>query len=237
MNYDHIARDYDISEKSAVTLWYLGYSLVLKLLSPLAHKRVLDYGCGTGVFSRYLNSYGADVIGVDANAEMIHQAKKDTYTHIDFFHIDSANLHFLPENAFDIAVANFVFCEIPSKLEIIRIMDAINRVLKTDGTLLIMNSNWEKSNGKEFVSFKLEYHEKLRSGDPVEVFIKSDPPIQLHDFFWSKSDYVEMLEKSGFAIGNIYEPIARDIQFPLMAEKTNPPYIIIIAKKMKSTFY
>jgi hypothetical protein len=116
-------------------------------------------------------------------------------------------------------------------------MNALNRVIKKDGTLLIMNSNWEKSNGKEFVSFKLEPIEDLVSGSKVTVIIKADPQIQLEDYFWSKSDYIEMLEKSGFSIGNIYEPIARDIQFPLMAEKTSPPYIIILAKKMTSTFY
>ena len=231
MNYDNIAKEYNISEKFAVTLWYLGYSIVLKLLSPLAGKKILDYGCGTGVFSRYLSSFNTEIVGVDSDAEMIHQAKNETSTNIDYFQIESANLNFLTENSFDYAIVNFVFCEIPSKLEIIEILGAINRTLKVDASLFIMNANWEKSNGKEFVSFKMEFAEKLISGSPVHILIKSEPPISISDYFWSKADYNEVLEKSGFYISNSYEPTARAEQYPLLAEKTSPPYLILIAKK------
>ena len=69
------------------------------------------------------------------------------------------------------------------------ILDQIYRVLKKEGLFVFMNSNWDKSNGKDFISFKLEYCEDLVSGHPVTAIIKSDPPILLHDYFWSIEDY------------------------------------------------
>lgn len=47
---------------------------LLELLAPRAGERILDLGCGTGHLMAQIASSGADVLGLDASAEMIAQA-------------------------------------------------------------------------------------------------------------------------------------------------------------------
>jgi len=230
-DYNNIASKYDIHEKNAVTLWHLGYQYLLGLLNPIESKTILDYGCGSGTFCRVLNEFKANVTGVDVSENMIKVAKEDYSDGIIYNHITSGDLGFMPENSFDFALSNFVLCTISTRMELIEIIKSIFRVLKKGGSFILMNSNWDKSNGKEFISFKLQYSGELYSGKPVTAVIKTDPPIILNDYYWSKSDYLDLLVDSGFEILGVDEPLANGYDLPWIAEKSYPPYYIIRAKK------
>ena len=77
-DYNAIADNYNESEQDAITLWRLGYPLVAKLMGDVTGKLVLDFGCGTGTFSRFLQSKGANVTGVDVSGNMIEVAKRNS---------------------------------------------------------------------------------------------------------------------------------------------------------------
>src|SRR5580658_2304827 len=64
-DYSNVANRYHEYGENATTDWLLGYSVVADFLSPLNGKEILDYGCGTGKFSRFLGKQGAVVFGVD----------------------------------------------------------------------------------------------------------------------------------------------------------------------------
>lgn len=49
-------------------------ALVLELLNPLPGERILDVGCGTGVFTQDLLDCGARVTGVDLSGPMLKKA-------------------------------------------------------------------------------------------------------------------------------------------------------------------
>ncbi|MGY4879351.1 class I SAM-dependent methyltransferase [Vreelandella aquamarina] len=49
---------------------------VMKLLAPQPGERILDLGCGDGVLAERLAQLGADVLGVDASADMVAAAQK-----------------------------------------------------------------------------------------------------------------------------------------------------------------
>ena len=231
-NYDKIANNYNEFEQNAITLWRLGYPVVTDLLGDITGKSVLDYGCGTGTFSRFLQSKGASVTGVDVSENMIEVAKSNSSDKIAYYPISSGGLDFIPDNMFDFVVSNFVLCTVPSRREISMILDQIYRVLKKGGLFVFMNSNWDKSNGKEFISFKLEYCNDLVSGHPVIAIIKSDPPIMLHDYFWSIEDYRKMLQESGFRINFLKEEIAKSDKVSWLDEIEYPPYYAISAGKL-----
>jgi len=230
-DYDDIAQRYDILEKSDVTLWHLGYQKLLINLEPVENKTILDYGCGSGTFCRILRKYNAIVTGVDVSEKMINIAKQGYEDDIGYYHITSGNIDFLAARAFDFVVLNFVLCTISTRPEILKILNSIYRILKDNGSVLIMNSNWDKSNGKEFISFKMQYRRNLFSGKAVTVMIKTEPPIKLIDCYWSQGDYCDLLTESGFKITGIDEPQATGKEFPWMDEKSYPPYFIIQAKK------
>ncbi|HZX61805.1 MAG TPA: class I SAM-dependent methyltransferase [Bacteroidales bacterium] len=230
-NYNAIADNYNEFEQNAITLWHLGYPVVTDLLGNINGKSVLDYGCGTGTFSRFLQSKKASVTGVDVSENMIEVAKSNSSDKIAYYPISSGGLDFIPDNMFDFVVSNFVLCTVPSRREISMILDQIYRVLKKGGLFVFMNSNWDKSNGKEFISFKLEYCNDLVAGHPVTAIIKSDPPIMLHDYFWPIAEYRKLLQESGFRINAMREKIAEGDDVRWLDEREFPPYYVISAGK------
>jgi ubiquinone/menaquinone biosynthesis C-methylase UbiE len=231
MDYNPIASKYDNFEKDAETLWRLGYPAVIKHLEPLTNRYILDYGCGSGIFSRYLIDRGARVTGVDVSTTMIEVARLKDPENTGYHTISSGEMDFLADKSFDYAVSNFVLCTVPSLDEIRTIIKEIHRVLKPGGLFIIMNSNWERSNGREFISYKLEYSDDLRPGKRINAILKSDPPIIFEDYFWPRDDYNQLLKECGFTVQTIEEPVATANKAPWIDEVTHPPFIIIVAKK------
>jgi ubiquinone/menaquinone biosynthesis C-methylase UbiE len=229
-NYNVIAENYNASEQDAITLWQLGYPVVIELLGNVSSKTILDYGCGTGTFSRFLHSKDAIVTGVDVSDNMIEVARNNSNNSINYQKI-SDRLDIFADHTFDLAVANFVLCTIPSRNQIISVLKEIFHVLKKGGTFVIMNSNWDRSNGKDFISFKLNYCENLVSGQPVTAVITSEPPIPLHDFFWPIEDYLEMLKECGFTLQSLRQDLANHDQVTWLDERDFPPYYVISAAK------
>jgi SAM-dependent methyltransferase len=64
---------------------------------PLRGRRVLDVGCGPGLFSVHLKDRGATVVGTDINPEMLARAEG-----IETVQADAARLPF-PDGSFDVA--------------------------------------------------------------------------------------------------------------------------------------
>ena len=57
--------------------YYLAFRDLPKIFSEYAKgKKALDFGCGTGRSSRFMQKYGFDTIGIDISDEMIRIAKK-----------------------------------------------------------------------------------------------------------------------------------------------------------------
>jgi len=231
MDYNKIAKKYDIYGKQAITDWVLGYNNVLKFLLPLNNKSVLDYGCGVGKFSRFIRDSGAKIIAVDPSIKMIELAEQHDSANIKYHYIKAPELNFIQPSSLDAAVLNFVLCTVSSKDEIRAILKAINRVLKTDSPLVILNVNWDKSNGKKFISFELERAKNLKSGQKVNVVLKSKKPLKVKDCYWSRDDYIGMLAETGIKIDSIHEPLAKDEEHPWLDEKNYPPFLIIVATK------
>src|SRR5438552_16298019 len=63
-------------------VWTLAADLI-DLLAPQAGERIVDLGCGTGHLTVRIAERGADVIGIDASAEMVRQAREN-YPGLDF---------------------------------------------------------------------------------------------------------------------------------------------------------
>jgi SAM-dependent methyltransferase len=231
---DIIPVENSVKKKNGITLWHLGYRQLLHLLNPLSDKSILDYGCGFGSFCRFLNLNYANVTGVDVSEKMIRVAKENYPDNIPYAHISSGSMDFLKKDSFDFVISNFVFCKISTREEILKIMKSIIRVLKKAGSLIILNHNWDKSNGKEFISFKLPFYKKLSSGKTVTPVMADEPGLQINDYYWSKADYFDFLTESGFEIQSINEPLAAGRELPWLEEKSFPPYQIIQAMKSRA---
>ncbi|MCB1222109.1 MAG: class I SAM-dependent methyltransferase [Planctomycetales bacterium] len=70
-------------------------------------QRILDLGCGTGLFSRELARRGADVTGLDVSHELIEQANRlDTEAGVSLdYVVATAEETFFPDASFDVITA------------------------------------------------------------------------------------------------------------------------------------
>ncbi len=81
------------------------WPLLGEVLAPGPSRRVLDLGCGTGEHARFLVAQGFEVIGVDASASMIEQAREEALPPgLRFVHGDVAELDRLTEGLFGGAI-------------------------------------------------------------------------------------------------------------------------------------
>ena len=68
-------------------VWKHGASLV-ELLNPQPGERVLDVGCGTGHLTAQIAAAGTEVVGIDASAAMIDEARR-VYPKLEFIKADA----------------------------------------------------------------------------------------------------------------------------------------------------
>jgi len=231
-DYDQIAEQYKKYGEQATTDWELGHKTVAKLIGPIKGKNILDYGCGNGKFSIYLDRLGARVVGIDISDSQLEVAKRDNLGSVAYLLDNDPVIEENYLDYFDSAVLIFVLCEISSKEKIISILRRINKLLKKEGGLVILNPNWDKSNGKDFMTHQMVFTQNLRPGCKVTTLLKGETPIHIPDFYWPKNNYLEMLTEAGFNNFEIFEPLALQDGTDWKDEKEFPPYLIISSRKI-----
>ncbi|MGB4246171.1 MAG: class I SAM-dependent methyltransferase [Pseudohongiellaceae bacterium] len=107
----------------------------LSLLPDVNGKRVLDAGCGPGIYSEWMLDHGAHVIGMDASPKMVELARQRTANRADIRQADlAAPLDFLASDSIDLIIS-------PLVLEYLRDWNAtfreFNRVLRSGGHLIV----------------------------------------------------------------------------------------------------
>ena len=99
---------------------------------------VLDMGTGTGVLPRNMYKYGAKWTGTDISENQIRQAKLlSEGMDIDYYALSAENLDF-PDNSFDVITA----CQCFWYFDHEKIMPELVRMLKPDGSLLLLYMAW-----------------------------------------------------------------------------------------------
>jgi SAM-dependent methyltransferase len=81
----------------------------LSLLPEVKGKRVLDAGCGPGVYSEWLIRHGAEVVAVDASLKMIELARQRLGGTVEVRQADLGQpLDFLGDSSFDVVLSPLV---------------------------------------------------------------------------------------------------------------------------------
>lgn len=107
-----------------------------KLIEPRHNEKILDLGCGYGVYTKLIKNKSFFTIGADILSEHINIAKY-TYPEIDFFKMDGTKLAF-KDNIFDIV---YMIETMEHVLEEASLLREICRILKSGGYLILSVPN------------------------------------------------------------------------------------------------
>lgn len=110
-----------------------GYEYALHFLKPKQHDKMLDIGCGSGIFANLAMNSGADMTGFDATRELIEEAKSRNPS-IKFLTGEMEELPFV-DSTFDI-VTGFNSFQYASDVK--HALSEAKRVLKDNGRLVVM---------------------------------------------------------------------------------------------------
>lgn len=152
-------------------------------------KKVLDVGCGTGLFGQLASETGFDVWGQEISQGMADEAKK----RLDSSHVIVGELsEFSFEKEFDAVTLWHVFEHMPDPETA---LGQIHRILKDDGVLIL-----EVPSAK---SLSLRLFRSSYTGLLVPE----------HLFFWSENSLRRILERQGFVIVSAAYPMAFPFTF------------------------
>jgi ubiquinone/menaquinone biosynthesis C-methylase UbiE len=129
-----------------------GYETVANLLADTVKpsEKVVNVGCGVGVWSNLMVKKGAYVVSLDNLLKMLQKSKE----RFEKFRLKTktslvvSDGFYLPfrDHVFDGATLNWVLAHIPTLL-IEKFMNEISRVMKKRGWLFISDSYWRRQEG------------------------------------------------------------------------------------------
>ncbi len=215
----------------------------LEFLELTKSDTVLDIGCGNGIFSRKLRSYGMSVVAFDFSEKNIEYAECYNSDNINYSVLDATDydqLISLGVNRYEKAVANMVLMDIPTIEPLFRAME---QLLSDDGIFVFsiqhpcfvsensesITRNVKDQNGKSGLEQEgvgvFDYSENsIAMGEAIE----GQPEKQFY-FHRSLSIYLQCAFKYGFSVDGIHEPTFQTDNDELFSRI--PPVIIVRLRK------
>jgi SAM-dependent methyltransferase len=104
--FDQLAEDFAARAETKPHNAYYDRPAVYALLPDVAGQRVLDAGCGPGIYAAWLVEHGAEVVGLDVSAKMRELAERRLQGKARIIEADlSQPLDFLAAESFDLVVS------------------------------------------------------------------------------------------------------------------------------------
>ncbi len=200
--YDLLAESYAALVDTKPHNAYYERPATLSLLPDVRNKKVLDAGCGPGVYSEWLADRGAEVVAFDVNEKMVQLARERLGTKVRVVQADlGVPLGFLADASFDIVLSSLV-------LNYVRDWGAAfresYRVLRQGGLLIFSvdhpfaDSSIHNENERvNYFQTELVEYEWTGFGTSVQVPSYRRP----------LSAMINPLLEAGFALDRLLEPI------------------------------
>jgi SAM-dependent methyltransferase len=167
---------------------------VLGLLGDVGGKRVLDAGCGPGLYAAELVARGASVVGFDQSIDMVRHARGRLGPDVTVRQHDlDTPLDWLPDESFDLLVMALVIHYVHDRVRALR---ELRRVLRHDGRLVLSTSHptadWLFEGGGYF----------------DETYIEDEWSCGLVARFWRQplERWFAECQEAGFVVERLVEP-------------------------------
>lgn len=215
--------------------YYLAYRDLPEIIfEHVKGRKAIDFGCGAGRSTRFLQKLGFSTVGVDISEDMIKKAR-EIDPEGDYRLIEDGNFSQFEAYAYDLALSAFTFDNIPTLEKKIQNFREIGRLLKNEGRLInlvsspeIYTHEWASFSTKNFPENKY-----AKSGDKVKIIqtdIEDKRPVE--DVVWADEYYQETFERAELEIVKTYKPLAEENEPYDWVNETNiAPWVIYVLKK------
>ena len=215
--------------------YYLAYRDLPDIFSKhVKGRNALDFGCGSGRSTRFLQSLGFHTVGVDISENMVKRAK-----HLDpegdYRVIKEGDFSEFGDSSFDLILAAFPFDNIPTLEQKVMNLRAMTRILKDKGVFVNLVSSpeiyyheWASFSTKDFPENK-----EAESGDIVRIIqcdIDDKRPVE--DIIWFHDAYLETYAQSGLQTIQVYRPLGKSEEpVKWINEEDIAPWVIYVLCK------
>lgn len=214
--------------------YYIAYRDLPEIIfEHVKGRKAIDFGCGTGRSTRFLQKNGFDTIGVDIAEDMVKKAR-EIDPGGDYRLIEDGDLSQFRYNTYDLALSVFTFDNIPTIEKKVKVLKEMKRLLKSEGKIVslvsspkIYTNEWASFSTKDFPENKY-----AKSGDIVKIIVTDladKRPVE--DIIWTDRDYQEVFKRAGLELVQSYKPLAKENEsYKWINETRIAPWVIYILK-------
>lgn len=216
--------------------YYLAFRDIPALLAEHARGRTaLDFGCGTGRSTRFLQRLGFATTGIDISPAMVKLA---TAADPDgtYLVVPDGDYTALGDRQFDVILSAFAFDNIPDPDWRARLAHNLGAQLSPDGCFLLLGSTPEIY-WHEWASFTtaaaFPENRAARSGEQVRTIMKDVPDSRpVVDLIWFPEDYRRMFAAAGLEIVAEHRPLGRAGEpYEWVNETRVAPWVIYVVRR------
>jgi ubiquinone/menaquinone biosynthesis C-methylase UbiE len=217
--------------------YYLAYRDLPEIIfEHVKGRKAIDFGCGTGRSTRFLQKLGFNTIGVDIAEDMIKKARKIDPKG-DYRLIEDGDLSRFEDNVYDLVLSVFTFDNIPTMEKKVKNLREIGRSLKSEGRIVnlvsspeIYTNEWASFSTKDFPENKY-----AKSGDKVRIIITDvEDKRPVEDVVWTDEYYQETFKRAGLELVETYKPLAKENEpYKWVNETRVAPWVIYVLKRQE----
>lgn len=234
-SYDDAKRAEAYSKLEFPGTYYLAYRDLPEIICEnVRGRKAMDFGCGAGRSTRFLQRLGFDVVGVDISEDMLKKARELDRIG-DYRLIEDGDLGQFKDGAYDLAFSAFTFDNIPTMERKVDNFRELRRLLRNEGRIInlvsspeIYTHEWASFSTKDF-----RENQKAQSGEKVRIIqadIEDTRPVE--DVLWTDEFYQATYGKARLELIVTYRPLAKeDEPYEWVNETRIPPWVIYVLKK------
>lgn len=172
------------------------------ILGDLSGLDVLDFGCGPGNISRWLNTLGAkSITGHDISEGMLNYARRrEEKEQLGINYSSDINEKY--DEYFDIVLAVYVMPYIATREALLAMSQMIMKILKPGGRLITLPMHPEFNAEPEYyrsIGLRLIEQQPRVDGCRVRLHICKPPyDINIQAYYWSRQTLDSVLYQAGF---------------------------------------
>ncbi len=218
----------------AGTYW-LAFRDIPELISRHETGRVaLDFGCGAGRSTRFLQSLGFSTVGVDISTAMLsHARQRDPGG--EYLLIPDGDLSALSGREFDLVFCSFPFDNIAGRDTRVGILGALGGLLRPEGRLVnlvsapaLYHHDWLSFSAREFPE-----NATAGDGEAVRVTIREGADQRpVDDLYWTDASYRDTYAAAGLTLLATHRPLGRgDDPHRWTTELAISPWVIYVLRR------